>query len=170
MNQLKKCWLITSRKPAPFSPSVTGKNLSGAFFQMTFTKKTCCLAHLEVIDKGLTHWPLVKTQNHLTRVPSTNSTIIRSSSVGILTQFPLLNNVDLSSNAITSLIPHDFNLTAPLIFLDLSSNNISSAAPGSLPSISFIFSILIDSKNCMAKLRGAYSTGATIWLDNNQRV
>jgi len=69
-------------------------------------------------------------------------------STSLLARFPLLNYVSLASNAITSILKGDLVLTAPLKFLDLSSNQISRVAVGSLPS--------------------SYENGAQILLDDNK--
>jgi hypothetical protein len=75
----------------------------------------------------------------LTKVPSPSSSSFRMSS-SLLTKFTMLNHIDLSFNSITSIIGGDLTLKAPLFFLDLTSNQISSVATSSLPSKkSFIF-------------------------------
>ena len=87
---------------------------------------------------------LILSRNSLTKVPSELSYLFRvSSSTSLLTQFPLLGYIDLSHNAITSVIAGDFKIKAPLSLLDLSFNNISTIATSSMPSklsISLIFS------------------------------
>jgi len=70
--------------------------------------------------------------NNLTKVPS-SPVDARATTTSLLTRFPLLNYVSLSSNAITSILKGDLTLTTPLKFLDLSSNQISQVAVGSLP-------------------------------------
>ena len=87
--------------------------------------------------------------NNLTKVPSSSSRqmtdvgISRASSTSLLTQFPLLNYVSLSSNAITSILKGDLTLSAPLKFLDVSSNQISRVAVGSFPCENNIYICLI---------------------------
>ena len=74
--------------------------------------------------------------NNLTKIPSSSSRRVgskASSTSSLLTKFPLLNYVSLSSNAITSILKGDIALAASLKFLDLSSNKIAQVAVGSLP-------------------------------------
>jgi Leucine-rich repeat (LRR) protein len=88
----------------------------------------------------------------LTKVPSTSSRrsgsgseddgmIRATATTSLLTQFTQLNNVDLSSNVITTIGTGELALTAPLEFLSLANNVISSVAMGSLPSALFILLI-----------------------------
>jgi len=82
---------------------------------------------------------LLLDDNNLTKVPSSSSRrvsrigIIRTSFTSLMTKFPLLNHVGLSSNAITSILKGDLTLPAPLKLLNLTSNQISRIAVESFP-------------------------------------
>ena len=84
---------------------------------------------------------LILSGNNLTKVPSVPSRrfksisdMSRGASTSLLTPFTLLNYVDLSSNVITIIGTGDLALKAPVKFLNLARNVISSVAAASLPS------------------------------------
>jgi Leucine-rich repeat (LRR) protein len=60
--------------------------------------------------------------NQLTKVPSG------------MTGFTRLTNLDLSSNAITSVATGELALPANVIMIDLHNNSITTVAPGAFPS------------------------------------
>jgi Leucine-rich repeat (LRR) protein len=90
---------------------------------------------------------LILSGNKLTKVPSTSSRrsgsgseddgMIRATTTkSLLTKLTQLNNVDLSSNVITTIGAGELTLTASLKFLSLANNTIASIEADALPSTS----------------------------------
>ena len=89
----------------------------------------------------------ILSRNALTKVPSQLSYLSRVAdgwtSSSLLAQFPLLDHIDLSHNALKSVLAGDLTIKAPLLLLDLTFNNINSIEASSMPSKLLLISLII---------------------------
>jgi len=121
---------------------------------------------------------LVLSGNKLTKVASTSrrsgsgiedEDMIRATAItSLLTQFTQLNYVDLSSNVIITIGAGELALTAPVNFLSLANNTITSIEADALPSTILI--INLQNSRILQLLFDAatYVNGSQIVLDSNR--